>query len=111
MASTVTSVAEIASNGKYVGTKRVENRHVRLSLGTRMRIITDAMDLVESNDPREISAVLANRYRVPERTIDRILAAEVSACTRIVASMRSGLSNCMAVAKQVGAETREELLS
>lgn len=77
----------------------------RLPLPAVRRQIWDAArDLVAAGDTREVSAVLANRYRLPEAVIDAVLIHEGIRHERVAATLRQGIVNALDLANEASSE-------
>jgi len=68
-----------------------------------------ACELIAAGDAREISAVLANRFRTSERVVDAVLVVEGIRHQREAAALRNGLVNTLAIAQEAIAAVDEEL--
>jgi len=82
-------------------------QRTRLPLAPVRRAIWEAArDLVVTGDAREISGVLANRFSSSGAIIDRVLVLEGMRHERIAATLRTGVSNALDMARE--AADREE---
>lgn len=68
----------------------------------RREIWEAARDHVASGDGREVSAVLANRFRLGQAVIDAVLVHEGVRHERIAATLRTGVANALAMAQEAG---------
>jgi hypothetical protein len=75
----------------------------------RRRIWEQAVELATAGDARDMPAVLANRFKVPERTIHLVLIAEGMAHERRAATLHNGMLNTIAMAREASEEIHEEL--
>ncbi len=81
------------------------NRSVRLPLiPVRRKIWDAARDLVATGDAREVSAVLANRFRLPEAVIDAVLVHEGIRHERVATTLRIGVTNALTIARDVDSD-------
>jgi hypothetical protein len=82
----------------------------RLPLAPVRKLIWEqAVELATAGDARDVPAVLANRFKIPERTIHLVLIAEGMAHERTAAALRNGMVNALAMAREAGGGIHEEL--
>lgn len=80
-------------------------RSLRLPLLPVHREIWEAArDLVAAGDPREVSAVLANRFNTSERIIDAVLVLEGLKHERVAATLRTGIVSTLEQAREVDSQ-------
>jgi hypothetical protein len=92
--------------------KSVSGKRCRTRLplpAVRRRIWEQAVELATTDDVRDMAAVLANRFKIPERVIHLVLIAEGMAHERTAAALRNGMVNALSMAREAGSGIHEEL--
>jgi len=74
---------------------------------TRRQIWEAAAELVTYGDPRDISAVLAKRFRTTQAMIARVMVMEALRYEREAAALRQGVRNALLLARDAGASVYE----
>jgi len=75
----------------------------------RRRIWEQACELAVTGDVRDLTAVLANRFQLSRRVIHLTLIAEGMRHERTAASLRNGIVNALAMAREDSSAVAEEL--
>jgi hypothetical protein len=74
----------------------------------RRQIFEQAADLIAADDPRDVSVVLARRFRASESVIARVMVLEALRYEREAAALRHGVRNALQIAREAGAAVYEE---
>jgi|SRR5579862_1175527 len=82
---------------------------IRLPLpATRKRIWEHACDLVATGQLADVSATLAKRFLLPERTIHACLVIEGMLHERVAAVLRNGVISSLEMARRAPADAEQE---
>jgi len=75
---------------------------------TRRQIWEAAAELIALGDPRDITELLAKRFRASHATIARVMVLEALRFEREAAALRHGVRNALQIAREAGAAVYEE---
>jgi len=94
---------------KPAGSETTSRRN-RLPLpDVRRRIWEQACDLVADGEKRDLSAVIAKRFDIPESTICLVLTLEGMRHERTAAALRNGVLNALAIASEAGHGVNDDI--
>ena len=94
---------------KQPGKATVPRASVPLPLpAIRRQIFEQAAELIAVGDPRDISEILAKRFRASPALIARVMVLEALRYEREAAALRHGVRNALQLARDAGASVYED---